>query len=188
MNHRRFAIALAAAYLVFSGPGLFGQSKTQQTPESQVAKPVPRPGDVMKAKCDLVAVSIDFEDIKSHTGASGEKRYSCKPSYTFKNAGPVNSGTFDVIFEIQNPVTKEWYFYLTMPYQASLAAGEVRKFGGQPVDECNWAAGAERPKFRLRLDFNHVITESNEDNNDLMKQVSLYQLQRVTNVPIRKIN
>jgi hypothetical protein len=75
-----------------------------------------------------------------------------------------------------------------MPYQASLAAGEVRKFGGQPVDECNWAAGAERPKFRLRLDFNHVVTESNEDNNDLMKQVSLYQLQRVTNARIRKIN
>lgn len=186
---KRFpSVALVAGCVIIAVPGLIGQVKTQQTPQSQLAKPVPRPGDVLKAKCDLVAVSIDFEDIKSHTGASGEKRYSCKPSYTFKNAGPVNSGTFDVIFEIQNPVTKEWYFYLTMPYQASLAAGEVRKFGGQPVDECNWAASEERPKFRLRLDFNHVVTESNEDNNDLEKQVSLFQLQRLTDLPLKKVN
>jgi hypothetical protein len=187
MNQRHVVVALAAVCLILAGPGLFAQSKTQQTPESRAAKPAPRPGDVLKAKCDLVAVSIDFEDIKSHTGASGEKRYSCKPSYTYKNSGPGKSGTFDVIFEIQNPVTKEWYFYLTMAYQASLAAGEVRKFGGQPVDECTWAASEERPKFRLRLDFNHLVAESDENNNELVKQVSLYQLRRVTDLPLKEI-
>jgi hypothetical protein len=186
MNKHALIAMLAVACLVVAAPELFGQVKTQQAPTSQTAKPISRPDGVLKAKCDLVAVSIEFVDLKSFDSGSG-KRYSCKPAYTFKNAGPQPSGTFDVIFEIQNPVTKEWYFYLTMPYQASLAAGETRRFGGQPVDECGWAAGAERPKFRLRLDFNHLVTESNEDNNELVRQVSLMELRRLTDLPVRKI-
>ena len=186
MNKRIVTAVLAAVCLIVVAPGLFGQAKTQQTPTNRTAKPAPRPGDVLKAKCDLVAVSIEFVDLKSFNEGSG-KRYSCKPAYTFKNEGPQPSGTFDVVFEIQDPVTKAWNFYLTMPYQTSLAAGETRRFGGQPVDECIWAAGAERPKFRLRLDFNHLVTESNEDNNELVRQVSLIALQRLTDVPLRKI-
>lgn len=188
MNKRHVVFAFAASCLILGGPGLFGQIKSQQTPKSELVKPVPRPGDQMKAKCDLVAVSIDFENLKSFTGASGEKKYSCLPSYTFKNEGPGNSGNFDVVFEIQDPVTKAWNFYLTMAYQASLAPDETRKFGGQPVDECAWAASAERPTFRLRLDFNHLVTESDENNNELVKQVSLLHLRSLPQGIKKKIN
>lgn len=186
MNKRPIALTLAFLCIVTLGPSLAGQVKQQQTP-NKLAKPVPRP-DLPLAKCDLVAVSIDFGEIKSSTQANGEKFYYCEPRYTYKNSGPQDSGTFDVIFEIQNPVTKQWDFYLTLPYQVSLKAGEERHFGGQLVDTCNWLASAERPTFRLRVDFNDVVRESNEDNNVLVKQVTLLQLQNVRDVPLRKIH
>jgi len=185
MNKRPIALALAILCVLTLGPGLTAQVTQQQTP-SKLAKPAQRPENAL-AKCDLVAVSIEFLEIKSHTAADGMKRYSCIPKYTFKNSGPRPSGTFDVIFEIQNPVTKEFYFYLTWPYQTSLEAGEVRSFGGALSDECGWAATEERPTFRLRLDFNHVVTESNEDNNELVKQVSLLQMRNASDVPLKKL-
>jgi hypothetical protein len=186
MKKRAFIAALAAGCIVLVVPGLLGQVKTQ-SPPSGAAKPAnERPGLVTALKPDIVAVSIEFLNLRSHTGPQGEKRYSCMPRYTFKNAGGLATGTFDVVFEIQNPVTKEWYFYLTPAYQSSLAPGEIRHFGGQPVDECNWAATDERPKFRLRLDFNHAVTESNENNNDLEKQVRLMMLQSAPSAPLKK--
>lgn len=191
MNKRPVAFALAILCVLTLGPGLAGQVKTQQQSPNKLAKPVPKP-EIPLAKCDLVAVSIEFIEIKSHIAADGTKRYSCIPKYTYKNSGPQPSGTFEVIFEIQNPVTKEFYFYLTWPYQTSLAAGEVRSFGGALSDECTWAATAERPTFRLRVDIGGVddkgvVEESNEDNNVLVKQVSLLQLQNVRDVPLKKI-
>jgi hypothetical protein len=186
MKKSAFIAAFVAGCVLLATPGLFGQVKTQSPPPVSTSKPLPKPDIQAKPRPDLVAVAIEFKDLKSHMGAQGQKRYSCLPLYTFKNSGPLGSGTFDVIFEYQDPVTKVWNFYLTMAYQATLGPGETRSFGGQPVDECGWDASAERPTFRLRLDFNHKVAESDENNNELVRQVPLVMIQHLPDYELKK--
>ena len=122
---------------------------------------------------DLLVVSIDFKDYRTHTGTNGVKRGIVIPSVTYKNQGSVSSGAFQLAWEYFDYGTNSWQFWLqSAPLTNSLGAGQSFTEGGHLADEFGWNIGANWPKFRCRLDINSAVTESNETNNNLEKTFS----------------
>jgi len=119
---------------------------------------------------DLVVVSINFTSFTTSRDSNGVLRGGVIPAFTYKNQGRSRSGPFQVAWEYWDTASKTWQPHLGQSFTNDLAPGQSWTEGGQPADSFIWTIGTEWPKFRVRLDWGHAVNESNESNNDLVRE------------------
>jgi hypothetical protein len=120
---------------------------------------------------DLFVVSIDFTHYQLHTKPDGTKQGSAYVGFTFKNGGKAKAASFSVTWEYWDHAAQAWLPFLGQFFtDQALEAGQSRSIGGQPVDAVIWTIGVDPPRFRARLDTTGVVAESNETNNEMIKE------------------
>ena len=141
---------------------------------------VPNPGiaQVPARRPDLLVESIEFKSYKLETLPDGTRSGSFLPKYTIRNAGSAASGEFKFTWEYWDYGTGTWRFWLYTPSPLTcdnLAAGVSYSQGGQMADQFGFTvpAGSNAwPKFRVKLDTLNQVTESNELNNEKVREAT----------------
>lgn len=164
-------VLLAAASLLLLATSGVAAPKNQAGPASGVP-PTPRPGgaQVPAYQPDLDVISIEFKNFKIHTRPDGTKSASFFPAFTYKNIGNARTGEFTLTWEFWDYGAGKWTWWLTPLFTNNLAPGQSWSQGGQPADEFGFAYKPPWPKFRVKLDTTGVVTESNEGNNEMIKE------------------
>jgi len=180
-------VLFPACLLVLMGAGTMAAPEPQQ-PSANKTPAIAKPSTAKETRPDLVVVSITFTNFKTSRESDGVLKGSVIPAFTYKNQGRSRTGPFQVAWEYWNGASKTWQPYLGQAFTNDLAPGQSWTEGGQPADNFIWVIGPEWPKFRVRLDWGHAVDESNETNNDLVREFKPRMIPLPTPTPSRPLN
>jgi hypothetical protein len=170
MTPRTFVFAVVAL-LVLGSSVRAAQQGQGGTPSSLPAGPPAGSAQVAALLPDLFVVSIDFTHYQVSTKPDGTKQGSAYAGFTVKNGGKTRTKPFTMTWEFWNHAANAWQPFLGQFFTDQvLEAGQSRTIGGQPVDNIIWTIGVNTPRFRVRLDTTGAVAETNEANNELIKE------------------
>ena len=151
---------------------LLGASVMAAPPQPPASKPLAAANvpAIKETRPDLVVVSINFTNFSTSPNSTGGLRGAVTPAFTYKNQGRSRTGPFQIAWEYWDKAANTWRPYLGQSFTNDLAAGQSWTEGGHPADQLLWDIGPDWPKFRVRLDGGHAVNESNEANNDLVRE------------------
>ena len=172
MRIRPLRFALAAAFLL-SGLAAVAAPPQPQPVNPPLTRPAPGGAQVPALRPDLVVVSLELRNPSVTPNPDGSRKVGFTPAFTYRNAGNAQSGEFRIVWEYWDAAAGQWQWWLTPFWTNDLAPGQSWSQGGQPADylPLTIPAGAPLPKFRVRLDTLGQVTESDETNNELVRQV-----------------
>lgn len=157
----RKTVLVAACSILLLGAGIVAAVETVQAGATRV------PVDM---RPDLVVVSIDFKEFHTYKDASGVLKGWVLPSFTYKNQGRTRSGPFQIAWEYWDKWNNAWIPFLGQFFTNNLAPGQSWTEGGQMADQCGWTIGVDPPRFRVRLDTGSAVAESDETNNNMVRE------------------
>jgi len=170
MTPRTFVFAVVALLLL--GSSVRAAQQGQGGAASALpAAPSPGSAQVAALRPDLYVVSIDFTHFQVSTKPDGTKQGNAYAGFTVRNGGQARTGPFTMTWEFWNHGANAWQPFLGQFFTNQvLEAGQSRAIGGQPVDNIIWTIGVNTPRFRVRLDTTGAVAETNEANNELIKE------------------
>lgn len=114
-----------------------------------------------------LSATVVFAQVVSFKNSSGTQCYSPRPVFTITNTGQSTASNFDYVIDWKLNPTHTWQLF-SGGQNLSLGPGSIKSIDGnnpvwdQPwcVDQTDW-----KPGWRIRVDTNNTVTESNEGNN-----------------------
>ncbi len=117
---------------------------------------------------DLTA-KIEFKEVKTSKNSENITCYTITPKFIVKNIGKTVAKDFDVRIEWSIPPNFTWQIYSVNKDQ-DLGAGQSHSTCGTVVCNVTWCANEnKKAKWRVTVDFNNEVGESNEKNNEVVK-------------------
>lgn len=117
---------------------------------------------------DLTAV-IEFVKVKTFKNSKNITCYTITPKFIVKNIGKTAAKDFDVRIEWYTPPHFNWQIFSVQKNQ-NLGAGQSNSTCGSAYCNVSWCSNEKKKaKWRVTVDYNKEVGESNEINNEVEK-------------------
>ena len=155
MNKKIIGIGVLV-FLFFGIQGSFADQSRKVRPIRKIDLP------------DLTA-EIEFTKVKTSKKPINITCYTITPKFIVKNKGKTAAKDFDVRIEWSIPPSFTWQIY-SINTNVDLGAGQSHSTCGTISCNVTWCANEKKKaKWRVTVDFNNEVGESNENNNEVEK-------------------